>query len=202
MPSATFFPDVVFAWTFYLTLAAVTLIAAYIDWRKLIVPKPLVLVTLVSGLAANAWRGALLAQQGKAVAYLDPGGVAWGAIDGVLFSLAGFAVGFSLFFILWLLGTCGGGDVKWFAALGAWLGPLWTIYLLIGTWFVVMFGFVLLGWLVHVVRHGRRPRRQQVAYSFPVALTMIALLAWFCRVELELVVPKPQGQQAARVLEH
>lgn len=199
MPTATFFPDVLFAWTFYLTLAAVTLIAAYIDWQKLIVPKPLVLATLVGGLLANAWRGALLAHQGKVVAYLGPGGPAWGAIDGVLFSLAGFAVGFALFFILWLLGTCGGGDVKWFAALGAWLGPLWTIYLLIGSWFVVMFGFVLLGWMVHVIRYGRRSRRQQVAYSFPVALTMIVLLAWFCRVELELTVPQPGTQQAARV---
>lgn len=199
MSTATFFPDFLFAWTFYLTLAAVTLIAAYIDWRTLIVPKPLVFATLVGGLVANAWRGAMLAQQGKAVAYLGPGGPAWGAIDGALFSLAGFAVGFALFFILWLLGTCGGGDVKWFAALGAWLGPLWTIYLLIGTWFVVMVGFVVLGWVVHVVRHGRRPRRQQVAYSFPVALTMIVLLAWFCRVELDLVRPQPDVQQEARV---
>lgn len=195
---AAFFPSVEFAWTFYLTLVAVTLVAAYVDWRKLIVPKPLVFVTLLAGVLANGLRGGWLGSQGLPVAYLSPGGAAWGAVDGLLFSLAGFALGFTLFFVLWMLGTCGGGDVKWFAALGAWLGPLWTLYLLIGTWVVVMFGFVLVGWVVHVVRFGRRPRKQQIAYSFPVALSMIVMLAWVCRVELDLAPAKPVGQQAAK----
>jgi len=43
---------------------------------------------------------------------------------GPLWSLAGFAVGFSLLIVPWLLGGGGMGDVKMLAALGAWLGPL------------------------------------------------------------------------------
>ena len=197
MLAAAFFPSVTFAWSFYLVLVVVTLVAAYIDWRKLVVPKPLVFITLGAGLLANGLRGGMLGSQGLPVAYLSPGGVAWGVVDGLLFSLAGFLLGFVLFFVLWLLNTCGGGDVKWFAALGAWLGPLWTLYLLIGTWVVVMFGFVFVGWAVHVVRFGRRPRQQQIAYSFPVALSMIVMLAWVCRVELDLAPPKAVTPQAA-----
>jgi prepilin peptidase CpaA len=43
---------------------------------------------------------------------------------GPLLALAGFAVGFSLLLLPWLLGGGGMGDVKMLAALGAWLGPL------------------------------------------------------------------------------
>lgn len=42
---------------------------------------------------------------------------------GLLTALAGFAVGFSILFVLWLIGGSGGGDVKLMGALGAWLGP-------------------------------------------------------------------------------
>lgn len=43
---------------------------------------------------------------------------------GMLWSLAGFAVGLSLLLLPWILGGGGMGDVKMLAALGAWLGPL------------------------------------------------------------------------------
>jgi len=43
---------------------------------------------------------------------------------GPLMSLAGFAVGFGLLLLPWLLGGGGMGDVKLLAALGAWLGPM------------------------------------------------------------------------------
>ncbi len=42
--------------------------------------------------------------------------------EGILFSLGGFAVGFSLLILPWILGGGGMGDVKLLAALGAWLG--------------------------------------------------------------------------------
>ncbi len=45
-----------------------------------------------------------------------------GALDGFLFALVGSLVGFAFFAILFALGTCGGGDVKLFTAIGAWLG--------------------------------------------------------------------------------
>jgi prepilin peptidase CpaA len=39
-------------------------------------------------------------------------------------ALAGFAIGFVLLLLPWLLGGGGMGDVKMLAALGAWLGPV------------------------------------------------------------------------------
>jgi prepilin peptidase CpaA len=42
--------------------------------------------------------------------------------SGLGFSLAGFATGFSILLVLWLIGGGGGGDVKLMGALGAWLG--------------------------------------------------------------------------------
>ena len=48
--------------------------------------------------------------------------------EGLLPALAGFAVGFGILFVLWLIGGGGAGDVKLAAALGAWLGaPLMFI---------------------------------------------------------------------------
>jgi len=34
-------------------------------------------------------------------------------------------------FILWLVGSSGGGDVKYTAALGAWLGPVYVFYVIL-----------------------------------------------------------------------
>ena len=49
-------------------------------------------------------------------------------IEGLLPALGGFAVGFGILFVLWLIGGGGAGDVKLAAALGAWLGaPLMFI---------------------------------------------------------------------------
>lgn len=46
---------------------------------------------------------------------------------GLLMSLAGFAIGFCLLLLPWLLGGGGMGDVKMLAALGAWLGPVFIL---------------------------------------------------------------------------
>lgn len=42
-------------------------------------------------------------------------------------SLAGFAIGFCLLLLPWILGGGGMGDVKMLAALGAWLGPVFIL---------------------------------------------------------------------------
>jgi prepilin peptidase CpaA len=54
------------------------------------------------------------------------GGLAWHGLEsgwkGGAASLAGAAAGFAVFFVFYLLGGMGGGDVKLMAGFGAWLG--------------------------------------------------------------------------------
>ena len=52
-----------------------------------------------------------------------------GGGNGLLLSAAGWAVGAAVFMIPFALGGMGAGDVKLVAALGAWLGPMDTVWL-------------------------------------------------------------------------
>jgi prepilin peptidase CpaA len=52
----------------------------------------------------------------------------WFGTHGLTQGLLGIAVGFALLFGLWLIRGMGAGDVKFMAALGAWLGPMLTLY--------------------------------------------------------------------------
>jgi prepilin peptidase CpaA len=207
MPPA-FFPLPGFAWAFYVILVGLLAIAAVTEFRHLIIPKWLTLGTLGLGVLANLVRGAWLGAAGVSVWQLD-GHWALGLLDGLLFSLAGLAIGFALFFVMWLLGICGGGDVKLIAAVGAWLGPVMVVAVLGGTLVVVL--FVTLGQLVRRLLGGgmsalrtaspsaRKPgqpltakdrKRRLLSYSLPVALTVAVLLPWIFRVELQLAQPK------------
>jgi prepilin peptidase CpaA len=78
-------------------------LCALIDFRTKRIPNWLTMPAAILGLIYSG---------------LAPHGV------GILWSLAGFAVGMSLLLLPWLLGGGGMGDVKMLAALGAWLGPL------------------------------------------------------------------------------
>jgi prepilin peptidase CpaA len=90
-------------YTFAAFVAAYITTAAVVDWRSHKIPNWLTVPAAVLGLAFHA---------------MTPGGI------GPLGSLAGFAIGFGLLLLPWLLGGGGMGDVKMLAALGAWLGPL------------------------------------------------------------------------------
>ena len=74
------------------------------DLRSRKIPNELVLAILVTG-----WLFALLVSQDAARA--------------LGMSLAGTAVGFGIWILFYLVGVIGAGDVKFFAAAGAWLGP-------------------------------------------------------------------------------
>jgi prepilin peptidase CpaA len=87
-------------------VALFTALAAAIDFRSQKIPNWLTVSSAALGLAYHS---------------LSPDGI------GPLWALAGFAVGFSLLFVPWLLGGGGMGDVKMLAALGVWLGPLWIL---------------------------------------------------------------------------
>jgi len=54
-------------------------------------------------------------------------------VDGALPSAGGWLVGVLLFLPFFALGGMGGGDVKLLAALGAWLGPRETLWLVVYT---------------------------------------------------------------------
>lgn len=152
-----------------------TALAAVTDARMHRVPNYLTVPTALLGLAYHT---------------LAPGG--WGP----LMSLAGFAVGFSLLLLPWVLGGSGMGDVKLLAGLGAWLGPWWVLIA-----FAASGGVALLFTLAvllrsamtrGVVRTGRkyvftrwwegksgarRPKRV-LPFAVPVALSTWVVLAW------------------------
>jgi prepilin peptidase CpaA len=52
---------------------------------------------------------------------------------GLGLALGGFAAGFGLLFVLWLVGGGGGGDVKLMGALGAWLGAPVVLIVFVGS---------------------------------------------------------------------
>src|SRR4051812_25069140 len=107
-----FFPNTAFAWLFCLALAAILAVAARIDFRLMVIPKWITLSLLGSGIAVSVVRGVWVGATGARVWLFDDSNWWLGGLDGLLFALAGSAAGFGMLFLLWVLGTCGGGDVK------------------------------------------------------------------------------------------
>lgn len=107
-----------------------TALAAWSDWRSCRIPNALTVPAFVAGLVYqivfHGWSG------------LSDAGLA-------------FAVGFGTFFILWMVGGGGGGDVKLMGALSVWLGVKLTLYVM-----VVSTAFVVLGTLLLMVLSGLR----------------------------------------------
>jgi Flp pilus assembly protein protease CpaA len=203
-----FFPNPEFGWVFFAALTGLLGVAAYTDTRRLVIPKKISLTILGLGVLFNVVRGAWLGAEGKPGWVFD-GGAFVGAADGLLFALAGFFVGFGVFFLFWVMGTCGGGDVKLFAALAAWLGPKMCLGVLGGT-------LVLLAVVIAVravvfatsarpvpagvprpargkVRHPRErlpqapARPRLVSYALPLAVVTVVVGLWTYRTELSLV---------------
>ncbi|NQX49093.1 prepilin peptidase [Paenibacillus tritici] len=75
---------------------------------------------------------------------------------GLLFSLCGGAAGFLLLLIMYFIGAVGAGDVKLFAAIGAWTGVLFSLQVIV---YSVLLGAVV-GWVIILFRResGRRLR--------------------------------------------
>ncbi len=203
-----YFSDPLFGWLFLAGLSALLATASYTDQRFMKVPKWLSLPALGLGLLISMLRGGLLAANGSAVWILGVGSVTTGVLDGLLFALAGFTVGFVLFFGMWLMGVCGGGDVKLFAALGAWIGPALTIFVLAGSlivlWIVVL--AVMIGRLLKgrslAIRGGQSITGKKspivIRYSLIATIAAIPILLWAFRVDLGLV-PSAKAAQTAEV---
>ena len=202
MQRPPFFPDPYFGWTFYAVLVAFTLLGAYLDLRKAVLPKTLTLSLLAVGVVFNIVRGAWLGQIGGELRWLSTGSLWLGALDGFLFSLLGFVLTTVLFFVMWAMKLCGGGDVKLFAALGAWVGFWYAIFIMLASvlvMVVMLFGRVLFGGLrpmavkkrikeSQVIQGGPGKGKWRMTYALPVAISVAVVLLWFYRFDLNLAV--------------
>ncbi|HZZ81917.1 MAG TPA: prepilin peptidase [Gemmataceae bacterium] len=191
-----YFPNPMFAWVFYGALVLILAVAAYFDLKDLKIPKQLSLGCFGVGVAMNLVRGAWLAGEEDWLAGLG---------DGFFFSLGGFATGFGIFLVMWLMGLCGGGDVKIFAAVGAWIGFKFTFWLWCGS---ILTLIVVAGvrYFLYMATEGRsaaraafsakenadkpkdslQSRRRLIAYSLPLAIATAVMLLWFFRFDLRL----------------
>ena len=131
-----------------------------------------------------------------------------GGVAGLGFALLGFAAGFGLLLVLWLIGAAGGGDVKLMGALGAWLGAALTFRVFlastaiaaIATAAVLMVGLLCRGFgsvkqrclasgsagrplcsMDSEARRNRRQRQRLMPYAVPVALGtwLVLAVAWY-----------------------
>lgn len=201
-----FFPDPAFGWTFFVVLIGFLAVAAYVDLRWMVVPKKISLGLLAAGILVSLVRSVWLGVQDMPLWALSTGTWWLGLLDGLLFVLAGFLFGFLLLLLMWMLGTCGGGDVKLFAGLGVWLGPRLTFWvfaaslvvMIVLTFFKFLFGG-LRPLSVLKTLHGDSKKagqptgklRWRMTYSFPVMVATALVLLWFCRVDLRLALSTP-----------
>ena len=120
-------------------------------------------------------------------------------LEGFWTALAGFAVGFGIFFVLWMIGTAGGGDVKLMGALGPWLGGMMTlkvmfvsmVFVSVGTGAIVVGSLLSRGFRRTKSRYlkrsengkskfetsQQRQKRRVMAFAAPVALATWCMLA-------------------------
>jgi prepilin peptidase CpaA len=225
-----FFPDIAFAWTFCVGLILLTVVAAWTDTRKAKIPNRLTVLILALGLVMNAVRAGWLGAEQKpvtlelAIGVVHPESAWLGAIYGILFAVMGFLVAFAVMFAVWIFGSCGGGDVKLFAAIGAWVGIGGFLFIWLGSvlfLFLWMAGRILSSGMnprqikktmakIDADRRARdagkepvvKPGKLRVTYSLPIAIATACVLMWVYRYELQLTPPKPQPNQPQGALAH
>ncbi len=211
-----FFPNEYVAWTFVSVLVGILCVASVVDFRRYIIPKWITLPLLGLGLVFNVVRGAWLGAEGRNVWLFGESGAVAGAFDGLLFAIAGFAAGFGLFLLLWILGGVQGGDVKLFAAEASWIGPFICLWILAGAVSVLVV-FSILSIMVLMVtrgpkaamtsRKGRvgkdgklRPSSRLMTLSLPITIATIFVLCWFFRYDLRLATPPSSNQSQSNAV--
>jgi Flp pilus assembly protein protease CpaA len=201
-----YFPEPVSGWLFVAALAVILAIASYTDERYTKVPKWLTIPALFLGFVISAIRGYWVGSHGLPVWMITEPGPWLGVLDGLLFASAGLVVGFFTFFVIWILGGCGGGDVKLFAAIGAWVGPYLVFQILIASLVLLMFCFLFV--IAYRLLSGRRPIPSAngrspiiVRFSLVAATAVMVVCLWAFRVDLGLMVPRGD-QSTAEVNPH
>lgn len=117
-----------------------------------------------------------------------------GGWTGLQLSLLGFATGFGILFLLWVIGGGGGGDVKLMGAIGAWVGALPVLAIFIGSAvFAVACTIVMMAMnkvngqqLIQAqaannadsapIRAKNNPLKQHVPYAVPVAMATVCVV--------------------------
>jgi prepilin peptidase CpaA len=185
-----FFPNVAFAVAFAVTLIGWLCVASYHDLKTLIVPKKITVSMLAAGLVMNIIRGLWLGIDDKPAWVFSAGPVA-GFFDGFLFAFLGFLAGFTLFFVLWIFGVCGGGDVKLAAAVGGWVGPRFLLFV-VGFALVAVFVLTIVRIVLAIVQgkpsrvaaQGKKPGEKPkvmwrlMSYSLPMTLGVLAFFVF------------------------
>jgi len=184
-------------WMLVAAVTAFTLTAAVWDLRTQRIPNWLTVPGLLAALVFHA-----------VVGYVAGG---WSGLgSGLLTAVEGFAVGFGILLVLWLIGGGGAGDVKLMGAVGAWLGPRDTLVVFfVSVVFIVVLSVAVLAYqllergmsgmkrkyLTHEstadrasespdAAARRKVRRRLLPYGVPVALATWVVLAWSFREEL------------------
>ncbi len=148
--------------------------SVYTDLKHRVIPNRLTLPACLAGMGYHVWRT--------------------GISDGLLFSIAGFAAGFAVLLVPFLLGGMGGGDVKLVAAAGSWIGTAAVLHLvlygavvggLIAAWMIYKrsgirgIKEVFLGLFLDILGR-QRPRvdsgNPRLPYSLPLAIGFVAYL--------------------------
>jgi prepilin peptidase CpaA len=120
-----------------------------VRWRR--IPNWLVLTLALTGFAYSVW--------------LDP----W--LTGLGRAMGGLSLGFGIWIVFFVLGAIGAGDVKLFAAAGAWLGPA-------GTWRAALVAAALGGVLaIAMLVRERRARQGLEKVMVSVSTRSLAPLA-------------------------
>jgi prepilin peptidase CpaA len=129
--------------------------------------------------------------------------VAFNGLAGLQEGGLGFLIGFGFLFLLWMMGSGGGGDVKLMGALSVWLGWWMTLLVLVvssllasaGTFMVLVYSFmtkgnqktkeqflatadVVAGEPLKKETREKRMSRRALGYAVPVALATWAIVLW------------------------
>jgi len=116
-----------------------------------------------------------------------------GGLPGLGSALGGFAIGFGILLLLWLIGGGGGGDVKLMGAIGAWIGPVPTLIVFFCTALiavaavvVIFFWKILVGTGLrraydslrakNVAKNAEKKHARPIPYAVPVAVAVWGLM--------------------------